>query len=196
MALKPLRDRVPAYIKVFQTRAQFRDAFKAEAPIFDYSSPVKDWIDTREFADVDTEVEYIGVKIEANGEPVYDSNRVVTLNGFRLFPDVAATINLLPEPVPAQGALTPAQLRMIQRKRSWPLELKTGERVVLAPGIGTIPVVDDGIADAGAPVQGGSFTEADRITLNDARKLALASASRLGRIEELLVSFQSPVPTK
>ena len=194
MALKPLRDRVPDYIKIITTRGMFRDLFKSEAPVFDFSSPVKDWIDTRDFPDADTEVEYIGVKTEANGEPVYDPLRVVTLNGFRLFPEVAQTINLLPEPLPAQGSLTPAQLKMVQRKRGWPLELKAGERVVLAPGIGTIPVIDDGIPDANAPQAGGGFTEADRITLKDTRTLALAISSRLATLEGKVASFPIPPP--
>jgi len=153
MSLFPLIQRVPAHIRIFQTRAAYKAAFGVEAPEFDYSMPVKDWIDTRETLDPDTEICYTGVRQLANGQPAYDEDRVCELATFRIFPEQATAINLLPEPLPPQSALKPNQLRMVQRKRPWPLELQSGERVVLAPGIGTNPVVDDG---KGATV-GGAF---------------------------------------
>lgn len=140
----PLIRRVPAHVQVYQNRAAYKAKTGKDAPPFDYSQPVKDWADTREFADSDAEVEYNGIRYEANGEPVYDASRVVEQRSFRLFAEVAQAVNLLPEPVPALGSLTANQARMISRRRAWPLELKDGERVILAPGIGTIPVIDDG----------------------------------------------------
>lgn len=189
MALIALGMRVPEYIKIVSNRAAYREAFKAEAPPFDYASPVKDWVDIRVFEDPDTEVEYLGIKSEANGEPVYDAGRVVALQNFRLFPEVAQTINLLSEPMPPQGALTNAQLRMAQRKRAWPLVLGAGEKIVLAPGIGTIPVVDDGLATTA--LAAGGFTEADRNIIKNTR---LSSLEAFARIERVLASFQNPVP--
>jgi hypothetical protein len=153
----PLIQRVPAHIRIFQNRAAYRAAFGKEAPPFDYSQPVKDWIDTREASDPDEEISYTGIRYEANGEPVYDAKRVVELREFRLFPEVAQSINLLPEPLPPQGALTPNQLRMVQRKRPWPLALRDGERIILAPGIGTIPVVDGGTSPAASGCQCGEI---------------------------------------
>ena len=140
----PLIQRVPAHIRVFQSRAAYREAFGVEAPPFDFSQPVKDWLDTRKSIDPEAEISYRGIRYLPNGEPDYNDQRVVTLAEFRLFTEVAQSVNLLPEPVPALGSLTPNQARMISRRRAWPLELKDGERVILAPGIGTIPVVDDG----------------------------------------------------
>jgi hypothetical protein len=142
----PIIQRVPAHIRIFQTRAQYRAAFGVEPPPFDFTRPVKDWMDTRKHDDPDVEITYTGVRQDRNGNPVFDDGRVVELRPFRLFPEEAAAVNLLPEPLPPQGALTESQLAMVQRKRSWPLELKVNERVILAPGIGMIPVVDDGSA--------------------------------------------------
>ncbi len=147
--LKALIQSVPAHIVIIQSRDQFKAKFGVAAPEWDPSQPVKDWLDTRTFTDMDSEVEYIGIRSDSNGNPIYDSNRTVELATFRLFPEVAQSVNLLPEPMPPQGALTPLQLRMSQRKRAWPLELKAGEKVVLSPGIGTIPVIDDGKTVAG-----------------------------------------------
>jgi hypothetical protein len=161
--LHPLITRVPAHIRIVQTRAAFRAAFGYEAPPFDFSQPVKDWLDTRQNLDPDEEVAYVGIRYEANGEPVYDEQRTVETREFRLFPEVGQEVNLLPEPLPPQGAMTPLQLRMVQRRRPWPLVLSPGERVVLAPGIGTVPVVDDGGTPPATP---GGFTERDRELLS------------------------------
>jgi hypothetical protein len=164
MALLPLISRVPAHIILVQSRAQFKAKFGVDAPEWDSSQPVKDWIDQRAVEDFDTEIEYSGVKVDANGNPVYDTQRVCELSNFRLFPEVAQSINLLPEPLPPQGAMTALQLRMSQRKRPWPLELLPGERVVLSPGIGTIPVIDDGKTTATA---GGEVSSSQMALLAD-----------------------------
>jgi hypothetical protein len=171
----PLKSRIPAHIQLFTDRASYLAAFGKPAPPFDFSQPVKDWIDTRKHTDPDAEVSYSGIRYEPNGEPVYDASRTVATREFRLFPEIAASVNLLPEPVPAQGSLTPNQLAMIQRKRPWPLELKPGEKVVLAPGIGTIPAIDDGTTPAAI---GGAITVAEMSVLADL--IADKVAARLG----------------
>lgn len=158
----PLKSRIPAHIQLITDRAAYFAAFQKPAPPFDFSQPVKDWIDTRKHSDPDQEISYTGIRYEANGEPVYDATRTVATREFRLFPEIAASVNLLPEPVPAHGSLTANQLAMIQRKRPWPLELKAGERVVLAPGIGTIPAIDDGTTPANV---GGGITVSEMETL-------------------------------
>jgi len=160
MALFPLINRVARYALIVQSRSEHRARFGKEAPAFDYSQPVKDWIDTRQDLPAEEETSYLGISYyPSNGEPIYDANRVVKTRVFSLFPEVATSFNLLPEPVPALGAITSNQAAMLQRKRPWPLELREGERVVLAPGIGTIPAIDDG---KNIPSTGGGFTSSDR----------------------------------
>lgn len=141
--IHPLITRVPAHIKIVQSRAQYQAIFNKPAPAFDYSRPVKEWIDTREL-DPEEEAQYFGIRYDTEGQPMLSEGRNVQTRNFTLWPEEAARVNLLPEPVPAQGSLTPEQLRMIQRKRAWPLELTSGERVVLAPGIAQAPAIDDG----------------------------------------------------
>jgi hypothetical protein len=175
--MKPLATRVPSHIQTFTSRADYLAKTGTPAPPFDYAFPVKDWRDIRAFSDADEEIRYIGVREDSNGNPVHDENRVVATREFRLFPDQAAAVNLLPEPVPAQGSLSPGMIASLQRKRPWPIELKPGERIVLAPGIGMIPVVDDGTSTL---EPSGGFTSDDR--------------ARLMRIEEMLKGFTLPAP--
>lgn len=163
--LKPLLTAVPPNIVVIKSRADFFARFRIQALEWDSSQPVKNWIDQSAIADPDTPIDYTGIKYDANGNPVFDANRVVAQAHFSLFVEVAQSVNLLPEPMKAQGELTPTQLKMSQRQWPLPLALKPGERVVLAPGIGIIEVIDDGVASPGAPAAGG-FTESDRAMLH------------------------------
>lgn len=140
--LQPLLSRVPAHIRVFGTRAAYKAFFGVEAPAHRPDEPVKNWIDMREGLDADEEVEYTGIRYEANGTPrLMAGTRTCVLQSFRLYPELAKAVNLLPEPMPIfEGAA----LLMSQRQRPMPLELKTGEKVVLDP-TSNGPVVDDGV---------------------------------------------------
>ena len=174
----PLISRLAKNVNVFRTRAEYLEKTGKVAPEFDWSRPIKNWEDTRKFPDADEEVEYFGVRYDANGKPFYDAaTGVCETKRFKLYPEVATTVNMIPSPFPALGSLTTAQQAMAKRIIPEPLELLEGERIVLGRSIGSDPVVDDGkIAPGGAT--GGGFTEADRNMLKD--------------IVTLLRSFQNP----
>ena len=161
MSLKALITATAPNIFVIKNRAAFKAVFGVDAPDWDSSQPVKNWVDRRVNLDPETELDYVGVKYDSNDAPLIDGDRVVKLAHFKMLPDIAVSPNLLPDPLPV---LTPLQQRMSKRQQPLPLELKPGERVVLAPGIGMIPVIDDGVAAAPGTVV--AFTQADRDTLN------------------------------
>lgn len=168
--LHPLIKRVAPFARVFTSRGDYLAKTGQEAPPFDYSRPVQDWVDTRKLSG-EEEISYEGAGYLRNGSPESVDGRPV-LRSFRLFPDQAAAVNLLPDPMPPQALLTPLQLAMVQRKRSWPLALNPGETLAFAPGLPGVLVVDDGKMDLSAPAAG-SFTEQDRATLNAIHKIAL-----------------------
>ncbi len=172
MGLIPLIKRVPAHITIVQSRAQYLAKYGQEAPPYDWSRPKKTWIDNRVFSDPDLEIEYTGVQLDRNDKPIQDGDtRNVVLRAFKLYPEIATSANLPPEPAPADAEMTPAQRAMFKRRVPEPLELQPGERVVIEPGASSALAVDDGKPDLSAG--GSGFTDADR-------QLLIRVATKLG----------------
>jgi hypothetical protein len=175
----PLISRLAKSVNIYRTREEYFQKTGKKAQDFDWSRPMKNWEDTREFADAEEEVEYLGVAYDPNGKPIEEMPGVVKLKRFRLYPEVATTVNLIPSPFPPDASLTMAQRAMAKRAIPEPLELLEGEKVVISRNLGSEPVVDDGKPSAvlvGAG--GGGFTDEDRRTLKT--------------ILSTLLSFQSP----
>jgi|GEM_PF-4221807 len=144
--LKPLLTAVPPNILVIKSRQDYKAKFGVEAPEWISDQPVKNWVDQTTNLEPDVEISYVGVVYDSNGHPFPDPAMPngVKVSRFSLFPEVAQTLNLLPDPLPPQGALTPAQLRMAQRQRPLPIALKPGEHVVFDPMFHNEPLIDDG----------------------------------------------------
>lgn len=153
--LIPLINRVPKNIIVFANRADYKAKLGVEAPLWDSSSPVKDWIDQTVNLDPETEIPYVGVSYDTNGRPNVDGSiagpGIVKTAKFSLFPEVAQSVNLLEEPLRPLAAMTPLQAKMVSRRRSWPIELHAGEKLVLDPDFHDSAMVDDGNTAANDP---------------------------------------------
>ena len=158
----PLIARVIASVIVVRTRAEFVAKTGTAAPPFDWSRPRKTWFDNRKFEDMETEVEYFGIRYDPNGQPLEKPGQpgVIDARTFKLYPELAATVNLLPEPMPPESLLTAVQKTMMARQVPEPLALLPGERIVPSRNIGSPAVIDDGKGDA--PLGSSGFTQVDR----------------------------------
>lgn len=148
MALTQLYSHLQTGVVTYSSRAKYFAETGKPAPAWDSSSPVKTWVDTLavNVVDKESEIQYLGIKYDDNGNPsLEDGTRTCKTTKFYLFPEVAATVNFLPELLQPLASMTQLQAKMSSRQRPVPLTLKPGEKVVLAPGIGMIPVIDDGI---------------------------------------------------
>ena len=182
----PLISRLAKGVTLFRTRAEYFEKTGKIAPDFDWSRPAKNWADTREFADADEEAEYLGIAYDANGKPIEESPGVVKLKRFRLYPEVAATVNLIPSPFPPDAAMTPSMKAMAKRAIPEPLELLEGEKVVISRNLGSEPVIEDSKPTPGAST-GCNFTEDDR-------RLLLAIRSSTQAIVDAITAFTKPSP--
>ena len=116
----PLISRLAKSVNIYRTREEYFQKTGKKAPDFDWSRPMKNWEDTRTFADAEEEVEYLGVSYDANGKPIEETPGVVKLKRFNLYPEVATTVNMIPSPFPPDASLTMAQRAMAKRAKPKP----------------------------------------------------------------------------
>jgi len=185
----PLISRLAKSANIYRTREEYFQKTGKTAPDFDWSRPAKNWEDSRTFGDPEEEIEYLGVVYDGNGRPIEETPGIVKTKRFKLYPEIATTVNLIPSPFPPDSVLTMAQRAMAKRVIPEPLELLEGEKVMLgANGL----VVDDGKSAPVSVGSGGGFTESDRAVLQAIRKTQTEHGETLKAMVSAFLSFQQP----